>query len=130
MTITPGNAKAVPNPQPGEVYKASPRTSVNGDRHGKTMTRPVGVVERLPRVAMCLGRSTHPEKDARTLDSAKNLSIGLTEDAAWQDRFQRPVPRSFWGTPDFTYAGRLPTQEASDLLQFWAMTTLLGRKGL
>lgn len=117
------------DPQPGDIYKASPTTSVDKDKHGRR-PRPVAVVERLPRVAMCLGRSTHPDQDARTMASPRNPEVGLTEDGWWQDRHQRPVARRFWGTPDFTYSGTLPVEERDALIAFWQQTTLLGRKGL
>lgn len=117
------------DPQPGDVYKAGPKTSVNGDKHGDNK-RPVGVVERLKRVAICLGRSKHPEADARTLASPANLSIGLDSDAWWQDRHQRPVAKKFWNTGDFTYAGGLPNDEKEDLIAFWKTTDMLGRRNL
>lgn len=117
------------NPQPGDVFRASPATSVDGDAHGKR-PRPVGVVERLPRVARCLGRTTHPDGNAYTETSPANPHLGLTEDAFWQDRHQRPVPRKYWGTSDFVYLGRLPDPEKEALEKFWDKTKRLGRENL
>lgn len=117
------------DPQPGDAYRASPATSVNGDAHGDR-SRPCAVVERLTRVALALGRTTNPEPDARTLESPANPEIGFTRDGYWQDRFQRPVSRGFWGTPHFVYLGLLPETEAAALTRFWELTNQLGRKGL
>lgn len=117
------------DPQPGDVFRASPDTSVDGDAHGDN-ARPVGVVERLSRVAYCLGRSTHPEKDARTLPSPAQPNLGLHKEAHWQDRHQRPVARRYWGTEHFVYLGRLSDSEREALAKFWTTTNLLGRKGL
>lgn len=117
------------DPQPGDVFKSSPATSAAGDAHGNR-SLPCCVVERLPRVAISLGRTTHPERDARTLESARNTSLGLSEDGWWQDRFQRTVSARFWGTRDFVYSGRLPSPEWDDLQHFWQMTSMLGRRCL
>lgn len=78
---------------------------------------------------MTLGRTTNPEKDARTVASPANAALSFTKDGFWQDRFQRPISRKFWGTPHFVYLGLLPEAEAADLARFWEMTDLLGRKG-
>lgn len=117
------------NPQPGEVYLAHKDTSPDRDVHGENRRR-VGVVERLKNVALCVGRTTHPDTDANTIPSPKNPAIGLSEDGYWQDRHQRPVPRRFWGTEKFAYAGALPDEEKEALLRFWKMTKLLGRTNL
>ncbi|MET9310934.1 hypothetical protein ABZX12_03830 [Kribbella sp. NPDC003505] len=115
------------DPQPADVYKASPATSIDGDAHGDRY-RPVAVVERLPRTATCLTRTTHPESRAETLESEKNVEIGLTEDGWWTNRHQRSVPRRFWGTKDFVYSGRLPESEAAALARFWELLGMLGRR--
>jgi hypothetical protein len=116
------------DPRPGDAYRASPATSFNGDAHGNN-PRPCAVVERLKRVALALGRTTHPEPDARTLESPANPELGFTEFGYWQDRYQRPVSRKFWGTADFVYLGLLPETEAAELTRFWELTNMLGRKG-
>jgi hypothetical protein len=75
-----------------------------------------------------LSRTTHPDRDARTLESPKNPELGFTKDGYWQDRNQRPVPKSFWGTKHFMYLGRLPTSEEAALMDFWKTTNMLGRR--
>ena len=112
------------DPQPGDLYMASPRTSFNGDRHGDSH-RPFGVGKRRPNVAICVNRSTHPEKDARTIPSPAKPHLGLVE-ASWQSRFHRTVHRKWWGTPDFRYLDRLPAPEAEALAQFFAISEMLG----
>lgn len=117
------------DPQPGELYRASPKTSTTGDKHGSN-PRPCAVVERDRRVARTLTRATHPEPNARTLLSPAKPELGLNLDGYWQDRFQRPIPKKFWGTADFSYLGELPSAEWSDLQAFWNMTDMLGRRNL
>lgn len=117
------------HPQPGELHRASPETSTTNDVHG-VKPRPCAVVERARRVALTLTRTTHPEKDARTVASSRNDELGLDLDGYWQDRFQRPIAKKFWGTPDFSYVGQLPSDEWSDLQAFWKVTEMLGRKNL
>lgn len=112
------------DPQPGEVYMASPKTSFNGDKHGDN-ARPFGVAKRNPRVAICVNRSTHPERDARTIESPAMPELGL-DDAYWQSRFHRTVHKKWWGTPDFRYLGRLPAAEAEALARFFAVSEMLG----
>jgi hypothetical protein len=118
-------------PEPGEVYLASPATSTTGDAHG-SHARPAGVVERTKNVAHCLTRTKNPERDARTLESPadKHNVPCMTLDAHWQDRYQRPVAKRFWGTRDFEYSGRLSDEARDALLDFWHTTTLLGRRNL
>ena len=117
------------DPRVGECYMASPETSVNGDAHGQNQ-RPVAVVERLPRVAVCLGRTTHPRCDDRKVYSPKNPGLGLSKDGYWTDRNQRMIPSKFWGTDKFRYRGKLPQTEVDELAEFWAKTVMLGRRGL
>lgn len=115
------------DPQPGDCYKASPATSIDGDVHGSNR-RPVGVVERLPRTATCLGRTTNPEPGAMTIPSSKNTELGLDKDGYWTNRHQRSIVRDWWGTSDFVYAGPLPAEEAGELAQFWERLDMLGRR--
>lgn len=112
------------DPQPGDLYMASPRTSFNGDAHGDN-ARPFGVAKRNPRVAICVNRTTNPEKDARTIPSPAKPELNLV-DAYWQSRFHRTVHRKWWGTDDFRYLDRLPTTEAADLARFFAISEMLG----
>lgn len=112
------------DPQPGEVYMASPETSFNGDAH-RSNARPFGVAKRNANVAICVNRSTHPERDARTIDSPANPELGLDK-AWWQSRFHRTVHRRWWGKPQFRYLGRLPASEAQELADFFRVSEMLG----
>lgn len=116
------------DPETGDVYRVSPKTSVNGDKHGSN-GRPAAVVETSQRAVHTLTRTTHPEKNARTLRSAKNDAIGLTKEGYWTDVNQRPVPRSALAKKALCrYLGRLPEDETRALASFWATTLMLGRK--
>ena len=115
------------DPQLGDAYRASPVTSTTGDVHGES-SRPCAVVERQKRVALTLTRTTHPEPDARMLPSPKNEACRFDKDGFWQDRYQRPIHRKYWGTSDFMYVARLPEIEAEQLAEFWKVTLMLGRR--
>ena len=103
---------------------ASPKTSFNGDAHG-TNARPFGVAKRNPNVAICVNRTTNPEKGARTIPSPAKPEHNLIA-AEWQSRFHRTVHRNWWGTPDFRYLDRLPEPEADQLTAFFRTSELLG----
>lgn len=116
------------DPEGGDVYRVSPKMSANGDKHG-AKGRLSGVVETSKRAVHTLTRTTHPERNARTLYSPKKEEIGLTKDGYWTDVNQRPVPRSALDDEALCrYLGRLPEDEARALESFWATTLLLGRK--
>ncbi len=117
-------------PELGEVHLASPKTSVDGDKHGSNPRR-VGVVEVTATTAYLLGRTTHPDEGARTLASPKNPEIGLTEDGYWQDVHQRSLSHRQLADPELCrLLGVLPEPERSELLQWWRTSVMLGRRGL
>lgn len=118
------------DPETGDVYRVSPRMSANGDRHGPH-ARPCAVVDQNKRSIIMLTRTTHPQRGARTLASAKNEAIGLTKDGYWSDVNQRPVPRPALAKAALChYLGRLPDDETHELKSFWATSVLLGRTNL
>lgn len=126
MAFMTGGTKT--DPECGDVYRVSPKMSANGDKHGSN-GRLSGVVEVSKRSVHTLTRTTHPDKGARTLESAKNDAIGLTKDGYWTDVNQRPVPRSALADEArCRYLGRLPEDETRALGSFWATTLMLGRK--
>ena len=115
-----------PEPEVGDAYRCSPKTSVNGDAHGDNK-RICGVVEVMPRSVVALTRTTHPEGDARTVESPKGSVPGFTKDAWWTDRNQRPLVRAWLRDGDLCeYLGRLPQGEKEELLRFWETTKMLG----
>lgn len=128
MAFMTGGTKT--DPEIGDVYRVSPKTSVNGDKHGSN-GRPAAVVETTKRAVHTLTRTTHPEPNSRTLHSPRNDKIGLTKEGHWTDVNQRPLPRSALAKPTLCrYLGRLPEDEAHALEAFWATSVILGRKNL
>lgn len=128
MDFMTGGTKT--DPECGDVYRVSPKTSVNGDKHGSN-GRPAAVVETSRRAVHALTRTTNPDRNARTLTSSKNDAIGLTKDAYWTDVNQRPLPRSALADEALCrYLGRLPGDETRALEAFWATSVALGRKNL
>lgn len=118
------------DPVVGDVYRVAPETSVTGDKHGPNK-RPAAVVETTRRAVQTLTRTTHPDKNARTLPSPKNDDLDLDQDAWWSDRNQRPLARSWLSEPaKCLYLGRLPEDETRALERFWDTTVSLGRKNL
>ncbi len=112
------------DPQPGDLYRASPSTSTNGDRHGNN-ARPVAVAQRNPNVAICVNRTTNPDSSVRKIESPAKPEHNLKQ-AWWQARFHRTVHRKWWGTPDFRYVCRLPESEASAVAEFFKISVMLG----
>lgn len=118
-------------PVPGDVYRASPKTSVNGDVHGDH-GRPVVVVEYLRNVAKTLARTTQkPPKGARSIKSRASSSLRLTKPGWWTDLNQRPLTRRQLADPELcTYLGRLCDPERREVIHFWGVTKGLGRENL
>lgn len=119
------NAKA--DPELGDVYKASPRTSVNGDVHGQNK-RPIGVVKLERRVVRTITRTTQvPAKTDHSIFSAKNPTIGLNKDGYWAGINTRPVMRHHFADSSMCeYLGKLPSLEKESLLQLWNTLDMLG----
>ncbi|GEM_PF-3498012 len=118
-------------PDLGDVYRADPRTSVNGDVHGDHK-RPVVVVELRSRVAMTLTRTTQrPSKGVRSVRSRVSPSLQLTKPGWWTDLNQRPLSRRQLAKPELcAYLGRLCDPERGEVLRFWDITKSLGKEGL
>lgn len=114
------------DPDLGDVYRASPATTPQGDAHGDN-ARPVGVVELTPRVAKTLTRTTNPRRDVRVIESPANPRLGLVA-GAWTDHKPRPVMLHWFATPNCAYLGALDEAEHEALLRFWETTKMLGRE--
>ncbi len=118
------------DPVVGDVYHVAPETSVTGDKHGRSR-RPAAVVETSKRAVHTLTRTTHPDKNARTLHSPRNVELGLDKEGWWSDMNQRPLPRTWLAeAAKCLYLGGLSEDETRDLKRFWETTVSLGRKNL
>lgn len=119
--------KAKADPELGDIYKASPLTSVNGDAHGQNK-RPIGVVKLERRVVRTITRTTQmPAKTDHSIFSAKDHSIGLNKDGYWAGVNTRPVMRRHFADSSICeYLGRLPSPEKESLLQLWNTLDMLG----
>lgn len=113
------------DPAPGDIYAGSPRTDPQGDAHDTR--RRVGVVQPLELVVLTLARTTQPpQRGERALRSPLDRSCGLTKPGWWNERYQRPVMRKYFGTDECVYCGTLPAEQKDELLGFWQKLVLLG----
>lgn len=113
------------DPQLGDVYLASPKTTPFGDAHGDN-ARPVGITEISKRVISTLTRTTHPTRDCRKIVSPANPRLSLVP-GWWTDHKPRPIPRRWLDTEECRFRGPLDENEREELLRFWQMTKMLGR---
>lgn len=116
-----------PDPEPGDIYRTSPATSLTGDVHGKNM-RPVGITDSSERTIRTIARTTqHPRKQDLSLFSPKMPEVGLTKDGYWMARRLRPIVKERFANPEHCqYLGELPSTQRDELLTFWKQLTLLG----
>ena len=115
-------------PDLGDVYWTTPKT-VQGRDHGN---RPATPVEVRPRVVLNVTRTTQePSPSWKHVVSPPSAACGLDKAGWWTERKQRPIPTHWYGSADHCrYAGRLPSEEAAEVAQMWALIKMLGRENL
>ena len=115
-------------PVVGDVYRLSPRLSVNGDAHGQAK-RPAGVVELTEWTVSTITRTTVKNPPGNAMPSKANLKICLDKDGHWTDVNQRPFARHHLPNPEMCrYLGHLDEDETARLKDFWKLIDALGRR--